>query len=90
MAIFKLPSNLIDISLPKAAVQQDMMMSPYGAPGAGAAPGQPQDFVKLFKAEKDNLDLAQGLYHWSGDDVEIRVLQRWGKIAQDASKPRRR
>jgi hypothetical protein len=60
-----------------------MMMSPYGnasMPGMGAAPGQQQDFPKLFKAEKDNLALADGLYKWAGADVELRVLRKYGRI----------
>lgn len=56
-----------------------MLMSPYGN-AAGAAPGQPQDFTKLFKAEKDNLALADGLYKWSGGEVELRVLRKYGRI----------
>jgi len=61
---------------------RDMLASPYMA--GQQTPGQPQDFVKLFKAEKDNLDLAQGLYQWSGEDVETRVLQRWGKLQKES------
>ena len=68
-----------------AAVQQDMLMSPYGNPAAsGALPGgqgAPQDFGKLFKAEKDNLALADGLYKWSGADVELRVVRKYGRIS---------
>lgn len=56
-----------------------MMMSPFG--GAGTAQQQqPQDYGKLFKAEKDNLLFSEGLYSWSGADVEERVLRRYGKI----------
>jgi hypothetical protein len=40
---------------------RDMIASPFANMGGGA-PGQPQDFVKLFKAEKDNLAFAEGLY----------------------------
>ena len=72
-----------------AAVQQDMLMSPYGNPAAsGALPGgqgAPQDFGKLFKAEKDNLALADGLYKWSGADVELRVLRKYGRISLAAA-----
>jgi hypothetical protein len=39
-----------------------------------------QDFNKLFQAEKDNLDLAEGLYAWVGTDVEVRILRRYGKL----------
>ena len=56
-----------------------MMASPFA--GAGMNPqGQPQDFNKLFKAEKDNLALAEGLYKWVGDDVEDRILRKYGKL----------
>jgi len=43
-------------------------------------PGQPQDYHKLFAAEKENLQLAQGLYKWSVNDIEVRVLQKYGKL----------
>ncbi|ORX39111.1 integral membrane protein DUF106-domain-containing protein [Kockovaella imperatae] len=50
--------------------------------GAGAVslsgPGAP-DMEKLFKAETENLALAEGLYRWSADGVEDRVLEIWGK-----------
>ncbi|KAI5119900.1 hypothetical protein M0805_003704 [Coniferiporia weirii] len=62
-----------------ANVSRDMMMSPY-AGGAAQAPAQPQDFGKLFKAERDNLEFAEGLYNWSGKDVELRVLRKYGRI----------
>jgi ER membrane protein complex subunit 3 len=58
-----------------------MMMSPFGAgPMGGASQGQPQDFNKLFKAEKDNLQFSEGVYSWLGNDVEERVLKRYGKL----------
>ena len=34
---------------------------------------------KLFKAEVENLALAEGLYRWAGDGVEDRVLRLYGK-----------
>jgi hypothetical protein len=43
-------------------------------------PGQPQDYHKLFAAEKENLQLAQGLYKWSVEDIDVRVLQKYGKL----------
>ncbi|KAK0206526.1 integral membrane protein DUF106-domain-containing protein [Desarmillaria ectypa] len=58
---------------------QTMMASPFAAAGAGQ-PGQPQDFNKLFKAEKDNIAFSSGLYSWVGDDVEDRVLRKYGKL----------
>lgn len=44
--------------------------------GQPAMPGQQQDFVKLFAAERDNLDLVEhvGIL----DDVEARVLRQYG------------
>lgn len=42
--------------------------------------GQPQDYNKLFKAEKDNLEFAEGLYKWAGEDVETRVLRKYGRL----------
>lgn len=54
-------------------------MSPYGSM-AMQTPGQPQDFNKLFKAERDNLELAEGQYRWAGSDVEVRILQKYGKL----------
>lgn len=44
-------------------------------------PGQPQDYNKLFKAECDNLEFSEGLYNWVGNNVENRVLRKYGKIA---------
>ncbi|KAK7470769.1 hypothetical protein VKT23_002187 [Stygiomarasmius scandens] len=58
---------------------QAMMASPFAAAGA-TQPGQPQDFNKLFKAEKEHLAFAEGLYSWVGEDVEDRVLQRYGEL----------
>lgn len=55
--------------------------------GAGGAPaaGAPVDYAKLFTAEKDNLEFAEGQYKWVGQDVEQRVLERWGKIPPSSS-----
>ncbi|KAJ8086481.1 hypothetical protein PM082_005304 [Marasmius tenuissimus] len=58
---------------------QAMIASPFAA--AGAAPqGQPQDYNKLFKTEKDNLMFSEGLYTWIADDVEERLLRKYGKL----------
>jgi hypothetical protein len=45
-----------------------------------ATPGVPQDFNKLFKQEKENLDFDAGFYKWVGEDVEDRVLRKYGKL----------
>jgi ER membrane protein complex subunit 3 len=47
---------------------------------ATPAVGQPQDFNKLLKAERDHLEFAEGLHKWRGDDVEMRILRRYGKL----------
>jgi len=54
---------------------RDMAQSQFAMPT-----GQPQDYNKLFLAEKDNLELAEGLYTWVGADVERRVLEKYGKL----------
>ena len=59
-----------------AADSSGMAMSPMTM----QTPAQPQDYNKLFKAEKDNLELAEGLYKWAGNDVEIRILKKYGKL----------
>lgn len=56
-----------------------------GAGGGAPAPGAPVDYAKLFAAEKDNLQFAEGQYKWVGQDVERRVLERWGKIPPSSS-----
>lgn len=57
--------------------------SPFAA--AMQQPGQPQDYNKLFKAEKDNLELAEGFYSWAGKDVELRILRKYGKVSADGT-----
>jgi len=47
-----------------------------------AQPGQAQDFHKIFMAEKDQLELAEGLYCWAGAGVERRLLEKYGKLPQ--------
>lgn len=55
---------------------RDMTASSF----AGAAPGQPQDYGKMFKAEIEHLELAQGQYSWIADGVEDRVLKRYERL----------
>jgi len=59
---------------------RDMGTSPFAAAAAQQQPGMAQDFAKLFKAEKDNLDFADAVYAWVGTGVETRVLQKYGKL----------
>lgn len=63
-----------------AAVDTRDLTSTSMLAGAGASPmGPAQDMVKPFKAEVENLALSEGLYKWSCEGVEDRVLARWGK-----------
>ena len=57
---------------------RDMTASPFAV--AASAPTGPQDYNKLFKAEIDNLEFAQGSYNWVGNGVEDRVLKRYDKL----------
>lgn len=54
------------------------LASPFAA--GTQQPMQTQDYGKLFRAEKDNLELAEGLYTWAAKDVEVRVLRKYGKL----------
>ncbi|KAI0049649.1 transmembrane protein [Auriscalpium vulgare] len=63
-----------------ADAAQNMMASPFASAGAPQA-GAPQDFGKLFKAERDNLEFAEGLHKWIGEDVEDRILRKYGRAA---------
>ncbi|KAG8797767.1 ER membrane complex subunit 3 [Serendipita sp. 399] len=65
--------------LAAATDRKDLATSPF-AGAAAPAMNQPQDYNKLFASESENLQLAQGLYSWMGDDVDSRVLRRYGKL----------
>ncbi|KAI6003882.1 transmembrane protein [Pisolithus albus] len=58
---------------------RDMTMSPFASAGASQL-GQPQDFTKLFKAECDNLELSEGQYAWAGEELDVKVLRKYGKL----------
>lgn len=56
------------------------MSTPFAAAAAAQSqPGQVQDYNKLFKAERDNLEFSEGLYTWVAADVETRVLKKYGR-----------
>lgn len=42
-----------------------------------APPGQPQDFNKIFLAEKENLLITS--HDWELNSIEEKVLQKYGK-----------
>jgi hypothetical protein len=48
--------------------------------GAGTAPGPGVDVGKLFRAEVENLALAEGVYKWVGEGIEDRVLKTFRKV----------
>ncbi|KAH6915016.1 integral membrane protein DUF106-domain-containing protein [Coprinopsis sp. MPI-PUGE-AT-0042] len=56
---------------------KDMSASPFA--NLNAAPAGPQDYNKLFKAEREHLEFANSVYSWVGDGVEDRVLRRYGR-----------
>ncbi|KAH8106106.1 integral membrane protein DUF106-domain-containing protein [Cristinia sonorae] len=55
------------------------MSTPFAAAAAAPQLGQAQDFSKLFKAEIDNLEFSKGLHSWVADDVETRILKKYGR-----------
>lgn len=57
-----------------------MTMSPFAGMGTVQA-GQPQDYAKLFKTELDNLEFAEGLYTWAEEDMDTKILGKYGKLA---------
>ncbi|KAM3589544.1 hypothetical protein VKS41_000403 [Umbelopsis sp. WA50703] len=48
-----------------------------------ATPGQPQDFNKIFLAEKENLLITS--HDWELESIEEKVLQKYGKIIKTTS-----
>lgn len=66
-----------------ADASRDTTASPFAAMG-NAQPGQPQDFNKLFKAERDNLEFAEGLYNWVGESIDTKILRKYGKLPCDS------
>ncbi|KAI0321842.1 transmembrane protein [Amylostereum chailletii] len=60
-----------------ADASRDMTASPFAVT---QQPGQPQDYSKLFKAELDNLEFSEGLHKWVGEDVETRILRKYGRL----------
>jgi len=59
--------------------KRDLATSPF-APVGGTSTGQPQDYHKLFTAEAESLQLAEGIYKWVGDGIEERILRKYGKL----------
>lgn len=64
--------------LPGADSTQNLAASPFTVATPQAA--QPQDFNKLLKAERDHLEFAEGIHKWIGDDIETRMLKRYGRL----------
>ncbi|KIL70163.1 hypothetical protein M378DRAFT_183736 [Amanita muscaria Koide BX008] len=64
-----------------SADSSSAMASPFAAQQGAVAAAPVQDFNKLFKAELENLEFAEGIYSWAGDNIENRVLRKYGKLA---------
>ncbi len=58
------------------AAQMPGGMPGMAMPGQSPAPGQ-QDFHKILLGEKENLQLTP--HKWELDDVEVKVLEKYGK-----------
>jgi len=63
------------------------MASPFAGAMQQGQPGQPMDYHKIFSAERDNLQFAEGLYKWLGDDVETRILRKYGMVPSVSTGP---
>ncbi|OBZ86714.1 ER membrane protein complex subunit 3 [Choanephora cucurbitarum] len=67
-----------------------MSTMPGMMPGQGQ-PGQPQDFNKLFLAEKENIMITP--HEWDLEDIEERLLKKYGKpvvpkkVVEEPKKP---
>lgn len=60
------------------------MTTPFAAAAAASPqPGQAQDYNKLFKAERDNLEFSEGLHQWIAKDVDMRILRKYGRLPAD-------
>lgn len=53
-----------------------------GMAGMGA-PGQPQDFNKIFMAEKENLMITS--HDWELESIEKKVLRKYGKVSHSSA-----
>lgn len=73
-------SLLVDLGSRLAAVDTRDVTATTMLSGAGTAPGPGVDVEKLFKAEVENLALAEGVYKWVGDGIEDRIVKTFGKI----------
>ena len=70
---------------PSAADSSRDMTTPFAAAAAAAPqPGQAQDYNKLFKAERDNLEFSEGLHSWIANDVDARILRKYGRLPAEA------
>lgn len=55
------------------------MTTPFAAAAASPQVAQAQDYAKLFKAEKDSLALAEGNYAWVAQDIEDKIIKKYGR-----------
>ncbi|KAG8986147.1 ER membrane complex subunit 3 [Tulasnella sp. JGI-2019a] len=70
-----------------ADATQDPASSPFGnAANATQMMTPGQDMHKTFLQEKENLELADGLYRWAADGVEQRMLDKWARSKGTATR----
>lgn len=77
------PSSAVYMHLNRIVTAADSsrdMTTPFAAAAVAPQGPQAQDFNKLFKAERDNLEFADGLYSWVGKDIETAVLKKYGRL----------
>ncbi|CEP15573.1 hypothetical protein [Parasitella parasitica] len=67
-----------------AGVDMTAMSSMPGMMPGGAQPGQPQDFNKMFLAEKENVIITPHV--WDLEDIEERLLKKYGKTVSSQSR----
>ena len=58
-----------------------MATGPFAAAATPQA-GQPQDYNKLFKTERDNLEFSEGLHAWIAADADTRILKKYGRLPE--------
>lgn len=76
IALMDRPQADISAAVDMQSMQNMSLSAASAMPASG--PGAP-DYAKLYRAEAENLALAEGVYKWVGEGVEDRVLARYGR-----------
>lgn len=68
--------NAKNVAIDDAALMQEQMQM-----GGGASAGMGQDIAKVYKSERENLDLVQ--HEWDLENIEQRIIENFSlpKIA---------